>query len=169
MSDSAKTTWYTAPSIGRLGTITRAPEESPTNANHAIEANDGNAGDCVQLKPEQDASSVPLSPKCFATTTERAGCLRSVASGMLGYPATDVGIPVDEVKLLAQGGYNDVWLISFRLLQEVSVSSVIWHLLDADRGCQRESQIARSPKDSFFASLIKMLYYLTKSKTRLLG
>lgn len=64
----------------------------------------------------------PNIAKFFTTREALQDTLRSVTAALGGSPATDdVGFEIGEVKLLAVGGYNSVWLVEFGVKQQVSV------------------------------------------------
>jgi len=70
---------------------------------------------------------------------------------MVGDAAVEAEIVVVEVKLMAQGGYNDIWLVTFLVLYGVSSPSIqclreISALKKPD--FDRERKIHGSPKNS---------------------
>jgi len=157
MSDSAKNTWKDVPSTENHGTTFPAPEASPLDASYAIGENDSDNGEtgvgegAAQPGLEGVLPAKPNNPKCFDTDGSRNECLHAVSSVMVGEAAVEAEIVVVEVKLMAQGGYNDIWLVTFLALYGVSSPSIqclreISALKKPD--FDRERKIHRSPKNS---------------------
>lgn len=126
MSDSAKVTENTAPSIQKCDTIHQSPTEGLDYAKPVTDSSDGGNGvgetEHEETRPTAEATihTVPSRPKCFATTPTRNKNLGAIRAAIEGGTQVEAEVEVEQVKLLAQGGYNNVWLVSFTSRYEVS-------------------------------------------------
>lgn len=128
--DSAKGTWNTAPSTQKCGTIYQVPPDGLINAENVTDSSNG--GNAVaeakheEIRPtaEDTIPTVPSRPKCFATKLIQNRRLSAITAAIEGGAQGDAEVEVEQVKLLAQGGYNNVWLVSFTSRQKVSTAIV---------------------------------------------
>lgn len=83
---------------------------------------DGDEDDGDFCSVVEDTISVPPSaPKSFVDEISFMQTLKAVSVAIGDCEQGEVWAELEEVKLLAQGGYNDIWLVSFTTRYSVSI------------------------------------------------
>jgi len=116
--------------VRNIDAIYQAPPKHPEDVSIVTESS--KSGDRAMETEAEDnhptaedtIPTVPRRPKCFATSPTRKKILGAVRAVIEGGTHGEAECEVKQVTLLAQGGYNNVWLVEFNPILKVSTTTM---------------------------------------------